>query len=141
MRKDLEQNLYEETLSEVAEMGNMELGSNAHVKTAKVVNDTIDRLNEAKRIENQSRQLDIEAEKNEIEREKNEIEREKIANEKRFNKIKTVGSWILFIATTGVTIWANKDSKRFEEGYTHTTEAGKSSTRNLLNLMDKFKFN
>lgn len=134
MRKDLEQNLYEETLSEVAEMGNMELGSNAHVKTAKVVNDTIDRLNEAKRIENQSRQLDIEAEKN-------EIEREKIANEKRFNKIKTVGSWILFIATTGVTIWANKDSKRFEEGYTHTTEAGKSSTRNLLNLMDKFKFN
>lgn len=48
----------------------------------------------------------------------------------------TIGT---FVIGTGVTIWANIDSKKFEEGFTHTTEAGRTSTRKLLGFLDKFK--
>ena len=48
----------------------------------------------------------------------------------------TIGTCLLY---TGVTIWANIDSKNFEKDFTHTTEPGRTSTRRLLGLLDKFK--
>lgn len=132
-RTELENIMYEEAINEVEEMGKMELGSEAHLKTAKVVKDTVDSLNEAKKIENQTRQLDIEEERN-------EIEREKIKVDKRKDLIKNIVTGVTFALSTGVMLWLNKDAQRFEiGGNIHTTEAGKSSTRKLFNLLDNFK--
>lgn len=60
--------------------------------------------------------------------------------EERFDRIvKNVITVMTFGVSLGVTIWANVDSKKFEQGFTQTTEAGRSSTRKLLGLLDKFK--
>lgn len=48
----------------------------------------------------------------------------------------TIGTFIL---SMGGYIWANVDSKNFEKGFTHTTEAGRKSTGKLLGLLDRFK--
>ena len=53
-----------------------------------------------------------------------------------WNNAITIGTCLLY---TGVTIWANIDSKNFEKDFTHTTEPGRTSTRRLLGLLDKFK--
>lgn len=133
MRKELEQAYYEEVLSELEEISKMELGSDAHVKTAQVANSMIDKLNEAERIKNEQKRLENEEQKLAIEAEKNEIE-------KRNNLIKNVLTGAVFAVSTGITIWSNVTAMRFEtSGHLHTTEPGKGSTRKLLNLLDKFK--
>lgn len=132
MKEQLMELVNKEVESEVKSIGSMELGADEHVKTAKVANDMMDRLIKVDEIENEKRKLDLEERKL-------DIEEQKVENDKRNNKIKNVLSGIAFVTSLGVTIWANIDSKRFELGSTHTTEAGRGSTRKLLNLLDKFK--
>lgn len=121
-----------EVKDEFEKIGKMELGSDAHVKTAGVANATMDRLIKMDEVENERKQLELK------EREL-EIEEQKLTKDRKLDKIKTIGSWVMFGICTGVSIWANIDSKKFEGAFTHTTEAGRSSERKLLGLMDRFK--
>ena len=124
--------MYEEAKKEFEEVGKMELGSEAYVKTVQGANSMVDRLNEAAKIENETRKLDIEERRLDIEEKKNEVEKK----DKFIKNAISVGTSVLYV---GVTIWANVSSKRFEQGFTHTTEAGRNSTRKLLGLLDRFK--
>lgn len=131
MRKELENTLYEEVQSELNEIAKMELGTDTYVKTTKCVTDMIDRLHESRKLENESMRLELEDKKLDVEKEKNR-------NEKRNNVAKNIMSGITFAVSMGAFIWSNIDSKKFEMGYTHTTEAGRASGRRLMNLLDKF---
>lgn len=132
MRKELENVVYEEVLSELSEISKMEMGSDQHVKSAQVVNGMIDRVHESKKLENETLRLELEAEKLKIEDEKNR-------NEKTNNVVKNILTGVTFVGSVIVAVWANLDSKAFEKDYTHTTEAGRASTRKLLGFLDKFK--
>lgn len=128
----IERIVREEIESEIGELSKMELGTEEYARTVKGVNDFIDRLNESKKIE-------LEAKKLEIEEDKNDIELQRVENDKKLRKIGygvTIGT---FIGAAAIQIWANIDSKHFEIGNTHTTEAGRSSTRKLLSWLDKVK--
>lgn len=125
--------MYEEVQNQYEEISKMELGSEQCVKAMNAINGTVDRLNEMEKLEIEDRKLDIEEQKLEIERERNE-------NEKKDRLIKTAVGVGTFVLGTAVTIWGYVDSKHFEQGYTHTTNAGRESTRSLLNIMNKFKF-
>lgn len=119
--------MYDEAKREFEEVSGFELGSEQHTKTIQAANSVVDRLNELDKIENEKRKLDIEEQRL-------EIEKAKLKNDKQDHLIRdiiTVGLNVLFV---GVTIWANVDAKRFEQGFTHTTEAGRSSTKSLLGL-------
>ena len=48
----------------------------------------------------------------------------------------TIGTALL---TTGVGIWGHISTMDFERNYTKTTEAGRTSTRNILGFLPKFK--
>lgn len=128
----IERIMYEEIQKEFEEMGKMELGSEQHVKTAQVVNNTMDRLNKIDEIKNETLKLAIEERKLDIEEERIELE-------KKENLFKHLMTGTMFVLSLGVTIWANLDSKAFETENTHTTEAGRASTRRLLSLLDRFK--
>lgn len=132
MRKELENAVYEEVMNELGEISKMELGSEEHVKSAQVVNGMVDRLHESKKLENETLKLELEAKRLEVEEEKNR-------NEKNNNVVKNVITGVTFVGSVVVAVWANLDSKKFEMGFTHTTEAGRASTRKLLGFLDKFK--
>ena len=132
MRKDLENLLYGEVEDELGEIANMKLGSDEYTKTTNAVNGMIDRLHESKKIENETLRLEIEKDKIEIEKEKNH-------NDNTNNVVKNIITATTFVLSAGVAVWANIDSKRFEKGFTHTTEAGRASNRIILNILDKFK--
>lgn len=119
--------LYDEALREFEEVTKFDLGSEQHTKTVQAANSIVDRLNELDKTENEKRRLDIEEKKL-------EIEEAKLKSDKQDHLIRDVITVTLNLIFVGVTIWANVDSKRFEQGYTHTTEAGRSSTRSLLGL-------
>jgi exonuclease III len=128
----IESVLKDEILNELESVRKMELGSDQHVKTVGTVNSMVDRLSESQKLDNEKKRL-------EIEERKSLIEAARLESEKKDRNVKnviTIGTTLLY---TGVMIWANIDSKRFEQGYTHTTEAGKSSSRALLNLLSKNK--
>lgn len=103
-----------------------------------------------KGIDDVSKMLDKYIDMDKIDREYRDREDSRInenankALERRSDRIERVLKYGLSGLTFGVsifvTLWINKDSKMFEqEGYTHTTEAGRLSTRKLLNLLDKFR--
>lgn len=128
----IESVLKDEVLNELESVRKMELGSDQHVKTVGAVNSMVDRLVESLKLDNEKKRL-------EIEERKSLIDAARLESEKKDRNVKnviTIGTTLLY---TGVMIWANIDSKRFEQGYTHTTEAGKSSSRALLNLLSKNK--
>lgn len=130
---DVYATMYEEAQNEFAEVANMQLGSDEHTKTIQAANGMVDRLNKAKEIENEARKLDIEERKL-------DIEERKLETEKKGRWIAPVVTILTFVGGALVEIWAHCDSKKFEqEGYTQTTESGRSSTRNLLNFTSRKK--
>ena len=132
MRKDLENAVYEELMAELEGISKMELGKDEHTKTAQVFNTMIDRVHESKKLENEAFRLELEEQKLKIEEERNRHE--------KFNDVvKHVITGVTFVGTIAVTVWANIDSKKFEMGYNHTTEAGRASTKKLLGFLDRFK--
>lgn len=124
--------MYEEARKEYEEAGKLELGSDQHVKTIQAANSIVDRLSENMKIENEARKLDLEERRL-------EIEEQRLENDKKGNLVRNVLTGAMFVLSTGVTIWANIDAKKFEGAFTHTTEAGRNSTRKLLSLLDKIK--
>ena len=138
---DVSTRLKDEVMSEIEGVSTMTLGSAEHGHTVEAVNGMIDRLVKLEQVETDKRKLDLESEKLRLEEEKRDLEELKVNNEARNNKIRNVITVATTVLTVGVTIWANVDSKRFEQGFTHTTEAGRTSTRKLLGLLDKLKNN
>lgn len=128
----IKQTLTEEVLNEYDEIAKMKLGSDEYVKTVQGVNSMVDRLNDLEKNENDSIKLELEADKL-------KLEQERLAFDKKGQKIGNIIKVTLFGVCTAVTIWANIDSKKFEMGYTHTSSAGRESTKKLLSFMDKFK--
>lgn len=124
--------MYDEVLNELKEVGKMKLGSEEHVKTVDVINSMCDRLLESQKLDYEKKRLEIEERKTLIEAARHE-------SEKKDRAIKngiTIGATLLY---AGINIGAFVASIRFEQGYTHTTDAGKSSSRALLNLLSKNK--
>lgn len=128
----IERAMRDEVMNELKEVGKMELGSDQHVKTVGAINSMLDRLGESQKLDNEKKRL-------EIEERKSLIEAARIESEKRDRAVKngiTIGTTLAFAL---IQIGANIASMRFEQGYTHTTEAGKNSSRTLLNLLPKNK--
>lgn len=128
----IERAMRDEAMNELKEVGKMKLGSDEHIKTVGAVNSMVDRLSEYEKIANEKKRL-------EIEERKTLIEAARLENDKKDRAIKngiTIGTSVGFILVNVGTVIA---SMRFEQGYTHTTEAGKSSLRTLLNLWSKSK--
>ena len=133
MKEELKRLASEEVANEFEEMGTMKLGSDEHVKTAEVANKVMDRLIKNEEVENEKRRLTIEERKL-------DIEEERLKHEKRIDWAKIGVGVTTTIVTGGVAVWGYIDSKYFEkEGYMHSTEAGRSSIRKLLGLVDKLK--
>ena len=128
----VEKALRDEIMSELEEVKKMELGSDQHVKTVGAITSMVDRLGESWKLENEERRVKVEERKLNIEADRLESEKK----DRTVKNILTIGTNVLFL---GVTIWANIDSKRFEQGYTHTTESGKNSSRTLVSLWNKIK--
>lgn len=128
----IERAMRDEVMNELKEVGKMELGSDQHVKTVGAINSMLDRLGESQKLDNEKKRL-------EIEERKSLIEAARLESEKRDRAVKngiTIGTTLAFLC---VQIGANIMSMRFEQDYTHTTEAGKNSSRTLLNLLSKNK--
>lgn len=133
MRTDiLSTAMYEEVMDDLKEIKKMEVGSDQHVKAVGVANSMLDRLGEFQKIENEKKRLEIEERKSLIEAARLESEKK----DRNFKNGITIGTTLL---STGVYVGTVIASMRFEQGYTHTTEAGKSSLRALLNLLNKNK--
>lgn len=128
----IERTMYEEAEKQFVEIGKMELGSDQYVKTVNGATDIVDRLNELEKIKNEKRKLDIEEKKI-------EVENARLDRSDKADLFKNVMTGVTFVASLAVTVWGYVDSKRFEQGYTHTTEAGRASTRKLLSFLDRVK--
>lgn len=123
--------MYDEALNHYEKIGRMELGSDAHVKTVNCANEMMDRLIERDKIITEDRKLDIEEQKI-------DVEMAKIKNDSKNRKFTAVITAITTATYIGVHVWTVLSDRKFEaEGFMHTSEAGKSSRRSLLNLVDK----
>lgn len=123
----------EEVERQIGSLEDLSFGSEEHQRALSDATKLLHELNEMERIENE-RQDKLETREKE-----NELKEKSLKGENIERVVKYGLSALTFAVSLGVTIWANKDSKNFEQGYTHTTEAGRQSTRKLLGLLDKFK--
>ena len=118
--------MYEEVESNIGDIGKMELGSEQHIATVNCVNSMIDRLNECDKIKNEERKIDI--------------EETRLASDQRGRLALNVITVTTTVAYVAVHVWTVLSDRKFEsEGFMHTSEAGRSSRRSLLSLMDKFR--
>lgn len=125
--------MYEEVENHISEIGKMELGSSEHVATVNCTNSMIDRLNECDKIKNEERKIDIEEKKL-------ELEEARLASDQRGRLALNVITVATTVGYVAVHVWTVLSDRKFESGgFMHTSEAGRSSRRNLLSLMDKFK--
>lgn len=125
--------LYEETQHHIEEIHDLELGSDAHVKTVNCTTSMIDRLNEHHKIELEDRKLDIEERKL-------ELEEARLNSEKRGRLVVNIITGVTTVGTIAVHVWTVLSDRKFESGgFMHTSEAGRNSRRSLLSLVDKFK--
>ncbi len=118
---------------QLGSLEDLEFGSQEYHQAIVDTSILLDKHNDIERIE-------IDRHEKTKSREQEKDLKEKEMKDERLERIVkntiTVGT---FIISLGVTIWANVDSKRFEQGFTQTTEAGRNSTRKLLSLLDRFK--
>lgn len=123
--------MYDEAQDHFEKVGKMELGSDEHVKTVNCANGIIDRLLKRDEIANEERKIALEEQKI-------EVELAKIASDNRNRNIATVVTLITTTAYVGVSVWTILSERDFEKaGYMLSSEAGRTSRRNLLNLLDK----
>lgn len=125
--------LEQEIESQIEALDDIEYGSDQH---SACVGDTVrllEKLNEMNRIEQDH------IDKEESRKLEEDLKLKEMAENKKDRLWKNVLTAGTFVVSAGITIWGYVDSKRFEQGFTHTTEAGRTSTRKLLGLLDKFK--
>ena len=123
--------MYDEAQNHFEEIGRMALGSDEHVKTVNCANEMVDRLIERDKIANEERKLDIEEQKI-------EVELAKIASENKNRKLTIAVTLITSALYIGGHAWTVLSERDFElKGCMLSSEAGRSSRRNMLNLLDK----
>ena len=108
--------LHEEVINDIEALGGLELASDEFNAVVPKVNDMIDRLNEAERIE---------------------VEREKLKADKRDRLIKNILTGVTFVGGAAVTIWGTLYSDNFDAEKIRGNEAGKTHIRNWLGFMKK----
>ena len=128
----IERLLYEEVECQLAEIHKMPLGSDECVKAINAVNGMVDRLHEVEKIRNENHKL-------EIEEKKNEIEERKVESERFVQTMRNGITLAIAIGYAAIETWAHVSSKHFEQGFTQTTDSGRTSTRNLLSLFSRVK--
>ena len=123
--------MYDEAQNHFEEIGKMELGSDEHVKTVNCANEMIDRLIERDKIANEERKLDIEEQKI-------DVELAKLQSDNKNRKLTMGITLFTAVMYVGGHVWTVLSDRDFEaKGFMHTSEAGRNSRRNLLNLLDK----
>ena len=132
IKMSIERLLYEEVESQVQEIHKMQLGSDECVKAINAMSGMVDRIQEAEKIKNEYRKL-------EIEERKNDIEERKVESERFVQSMRNGITIAIAVIYATVEVWAHVSSKQFEQDYTHTTDSGRTSTRNLLSLFSKVK--
>ena len=125
--------LTDEIESQIGSLEDLAFGSEEYHRGVEDTAKLLDRLNE---MEKNERDYHDKLDNRDNER---DLKLKEMKAERNERILKYGLNALTFAISLGVTIWANKDSKNFEQGFTHTTEAGRSSTRKLLNLLDKFK--
>lgn len=129
--KDL---LNDEVEKQLGSLEDLPFGSEEHHRGVQDTSVLLDKLNDMNRIEREYQ----EKEKCRIEEE--DIRRREIRDARIERALKYGLPFTLSLIYVGVNLWLNEDAKKFEiDGYTHTTEAGRGSTRKLFGLLDKFK--
>lgn len=125
--------MYEEVKNHIEEVGRMELGSEQHVKTVNCANGMVDRLIERDKVRNEERRLDIEERKL-------ELEEARLVSDNRGRLVVNIITGVTTVAYVATHVWTVLSDRKFESGgFMHTSEAGRTSRRNLLSLMDKFR--
>lgn len=107
--------LHEEIIGDIEAMRDTELNVD-YLEVVPKVNDMIDRLNEAEKLE---------------------IEREKLKVDKRDRLIKNILTGVTFVGGAAVTIWGTLYSDRFDADKIRGNEAGKTHIRNWLGFMKR----
>lgn len=125
--------LYEETQHHIEEIGTMALGSEDHVKTVNCTTSMIDRLNDHQKIELEDRKLDIEEKKL-------DLEAAKLKSDNKGRLVLNIITTVTTVGTIAVHVWTVLSDRKFEsQGFMHTSEAGRTSRKTLLSLVDRFR--
>lgn len=125
--------LYEETQHHIEEIGTMALGSEEHVKTVNCTTSMIDRLNDHQKIELEDRKLDIEEKKL-------DLEAAKLKSDNKGRLVLNIITTVTTVGTIAVHVWTVLSDRKFEsQGFMHTSEAGRTSRKTLLSLVDRFR--
>ena len=118
--------LEEELVSEINELGKMNLGSDEYKTTVDGIGKLLDRVNESEKIQKEV------AEKEAARMQEAELEQAKIAESKKSRWTQVVTTGLGLLVGAGLTIWGTVTSIEFEKEGTITTSAGKNHIRNLF---------
>lgn len=127
----LETIVKQEVENEYSRIGKMQLGSDEYVKTVEGCDKMLASLATIEKNRLAERELELQEQK---------LEEEKTRAEKSHKiELLKVGATILtFAGSLACYIWGATSSREFEREDSHTTEAGRSSERKVLGLMDRF---
>lgn len=125
--------LTDELERQLGSLEDLPLGSQEYHQAIVDTSILLDKHNDMEKIE-----LDRQEKVKSREHEK-DLKDKEMKDERKDRIVRHAITLLTFGVSLGVTIWANVDSKKFEQGFTQTTEAGRNSTRKLLNLLDRFK--
>ena len=128
----------DEVERELSEIECMEVGSDEIKKAAEVANSLMDRFIKMQQNENDYLKQNLDEAKHELDEKRLEIEAEKLKHEKIAFYVKTGTTIALSVAYAAIQLKMQDKAQLFENnGGMHTTDAGRSSLRNLLNLFGK----
>jgi hypothetical protein len=123
--------MYDEAQNHFEEIGKMQLGTDEHTKAVNSANGIVDRLLERDKIASEERKLDIEEQKI-------EVELAKLASENKNRRATIAVTLLTATAYIAANVWTMVSERDFEKaGCMLTSEAGRTSRRNLLGLLDK----
>ena len=126
------ESMYQEAQNHLDEIGKMEFGTEEYVRTVNCTNNMVDRLNEHEK-------LAIEQKKLKLEERKLEFEKEKLKSDKSGRLVPYIITGVTTAAGLAAHIWTVLSERKFEAGgHMLTSEAGRSSRRSLLSMVDKF---
>ena len=112
-------------------LGTFECGSDESRVTADVANSVVDRLIEMDK--NDTKKMELKIKEKEL-----ELREMELVHEKKDRKVKNIITMVTGVVTLGTYFGFNILAMRFEDrGNIHTTETGKSTSRNLSGIMDK----
>lgn len=111
---DWKEKLCGEVEEDIDAIREMDIGSKEFIESVPKVNDMIDRINEAEKIE---------------------VEKDKLKVDKMDRVIKYVVTGVTFLGAAFITIWGTIYSDNFDVDRIHDNEAGKFHIKNWLGFM------